>query len=280
VVKAATEQGLELLPATDFESVTGAGAVGCIDGKRLHVGKPDAQTRSAYGMDKALTEIKTDATDKADKTGTIDTTEKPTEDSALSHSDILIRESTLDQMALDFLRLEEQGKTAVMVTEDGNPIGVLGIADRIRTDAYAAVDTLKKANVRTLMLTGDNPRTAAFVAQKLNLDGFEASLSPSDKESTVAELSTQGCVCMVGDGINDAPSLARADVGIAIGAGTEIAIDCADVVLSGEALTGMANAYLLSRASMRIIKQNLFWALFYNAICIPVAAGLFYPLLQ
>ncbi len=264
VVREAAAQGIELLPVDNFESVTGAGAVGSISGKRLHVGKPDAQTRSAYGMD-----------------STAETAESiPVSEESVFHNDIFIKQSVLERLAADFLGLEEQGKTAVLVTEDGEPIGVLGIADRIRGDAYAAVDALKKAGVRCLMLTGDNPRTAAFVAQKLNLDGYEASLSPSDKEAAVARLSEQGSVCMVGDGINDAPSLARADVGVAIGAGTEIAIDCADVVLSGEALTGMANAYLLSRATMRIIKQNLFWALFYNVICIPVAAGLFYTLLQ
>lgn len=265
VVREAAARNVELLPVENFESVTGAGAVGSIDGKRLHVGKPDAQLRRAYGMDgdSAAEHRQPNVSEASDTTG-----------------ETLLRQSTGERLAENFLGLEEQGKTAVLVTEDGVPIGVIGIADRIRNDAYAAVDALKKAGVRCLMLTGDNPRTAAFVAQKLNLDGYEASLSPSDKESTVARLSESGSVCMVGDGINDAPSLARADVGVAIGAGTEVAIDCADVVLSGEALTGMANAYLLSRASMRIIKQNLFWALFYNAICIPVAAGLFYPLLQ
>lgn len=263
VVRAASAQNSELLPVENFESVTGAGAVGSIDGKRLHIGKPDAQTRVAYGMD-----------------GSAPETSQALAEEEHFENEMCTRQSSKEHLRADFLGLEEQGKTAVLVTEDGEPIGVLGIADRIRSDAYAAVDALKKAGVRCLMLTGDNPRTAAFVAQKLNLDGYEASLSPSDKEAAVSRMSTQGSVCMVGDGINDAPSLARADVGVAIGAGTEIAIDCADVVLSGEALTGMANAYLLSRASMRIIKQNLFWALFYNAICIPVAAGLFYPLLQ
>ncbi|MBQ8440745.1 MAG: HAD-IC family P-type ATPase, partial [Clostridia bacterium] len=178
----------------------------------------------------------------------------------------------------DFEALEQMGKTAVIVTFDEKPVGVFGISDRIRPDSADAVETLKNAGVTCLMLTGDNERTAAFVAQKTNLDGYYASLMPEDKERMVRELCESASCAMVGDGINDAPALVRADVGIAIGAGTEIAIDCAGVVLSGSTLTGVADSYMLSRATIRIIKQNLFWALFYNAVCIPVAAGLFYPL--
>jgi cation transport ATPase len=122
------------------------------------------------------------------------------------------------------------------------------------------------------MMTGDNERTAAFVAEQVSLDGFSAGLMPEDKERMVHALSEEAPVAMIGDGINDAPALLRADVGIAVGAGTEVAIDCAGVVLSGTSLTGVADAISLSRATIRIIKQNLFWALFYNAICIPFAA--------
>ena len=168
----------------------------------------------------------------------------------------------------------------MLVTFDQHPVGILGIADTVHPDAQNAIDALKNADVTCLMLTGDNERTAAFVAEKTDLDGFYASLLPEDKERTVAELSQKGLCAMIGDGINDAPALARADVGIAVGAGSEIAIDSADVVLSGNSLLGVVDAYFLSRASIRVIKQNLFWALFYNAICIPVAAGVFYPLLN
>jgi cation transport ATPase len=129
------------------------------------------------------------------------------------------------------------------------------------------------------MLTGDNARTAEFVASEINLDGFYAGLLPEDKEKMVRKISEEAPCAMVGDGINDAPALMRADIGIAIGAGTEVAIDCADVVLSGNTLTGVYEALKISRITLRVIKQNLFWALFYNAICIPVAAGVLFPIL-
>jgi len=161
---------------------------------------------------------------------------------------------------------------------DGEVIGIFGIADRVREDAQSAVEALKSADVACLMLTGDDERTAASVAKKVSLDGYFASLLPEDKERIVEELSKNGDCAMVGDGINDAPALLRADVGIAVGAGTEIAIDCADIVISDSSPMGVSDAYFLSRACIRIIKQNLFWALFYNAICIPVAAGVLYPL--
>ena len=197
--------------------------------------------------------------------------------SNLFHANVY-RKTDSSSARADFERLESEGKTAVLVTLDGEIAGVFGISDRIREDSPMAVNTLKNAGVRCFMLTGDNQQTAAFVAQKANLDGFYASLMPEDKERMVRELCEKDSCAMVGDGINDAPALVRADVGIAIGAGTEVAIDCAGVVLSGNSLVGVADAYMLSRASIRIIKQNLFWALFYNAICIPVAAGVFYPI--
>ena len=128
------------------------------------------------------------------------------------------------------------------------------------------------------MLTGDHKKTAAYISEGLGLDGYYASLLPEDKERIVREKSKESSCAMVGDGINDSPALIRADVGIAIGAGTDVAIESADVVLSGQSPTGVADAYALSLATLRIIKQNLFWALFYNAVCIPVAAGVFYPL--
>jgi len=127
------------------------------------------------------------------------------------------------------------------------------------------------------MLTGDNERTAAAISALAGLDGYRASLLPEDKEGIIREISSTSPCAMVGDGINDAPALARADIGIAIGAGTEVAIDCAEIVLSGNTLSGVFDALHISRATLRVIKQNLFWALFYNAICIPVAAGALFP---
>ncbi len=175
------------------------------------------------------------------------------------------------------LELESAGKTVVAVTLDGVLVGLIAIADRARAEAREAVRDLKNAQVRTLMLTGDNPRTAASIASDVDLDGYFASLMPADKERIVSELSAEAPVCMVGDGINDSPALMRADVGIAIGAGTDAARSSADVVLGSSRLSGVADAFFLSRATMRVIRQNLFWALFYNAVCIPVAAGVLFP---
>ena len=261
---------LTLPEVQNFESLVGVGATGIVEGLRVTVGKPDLAYLTQFCNTYA-------------QIGEINTEKKENEEQNLLLSNRLgarvrHREEP-SRLLLDLMELEKEGKTAVVVTLEDRPVGILGIADRIREDSKDAVNTLKNAGVTCLMLTGDNERTAAFVAQKANLDGFYASLMPEDKERMVRELSKKEITVMVGDGINDAPALISADVGIAIGAGTEVAIDCAGVVLSGSSLTGVADAYALSRATIRVIKQNLFWALFYNAICIPVAAGVFYPLL-
>ncbi len=262
VVRGAAELGLELPTASEFCSLTGVGAEGSIEGIHCRVGKPDAS-------------LKEQKTHDVLKTSPL----SPAEIERFATHGIAVETAqNIHQLWQTFARLEGEGKTAVAVLLDGRPAGVLGISDRIREDSAEAVQALKTAGVRCLMLTGDNERTAAFVAQKANLDGYYASLMPEDKERMVRELSEEGSCAMVGDGINDAPALVRADVGIAVGAGTEVAIDCAGVVLSGSSIRGVTDAYFLSRATIRVIKQNLFWALFYNAICIPVAAGVFYPL--
>jgi len=255
----AEQMNIELAETNNFKSLTGIGAEGTVNGVLCRVGKPDREFRAR------LSDIRDTVSQKQNEVS----------NGQLIHTQE--KKDTADLLS-DFARLEQEGKTAVLVTFDGTPVGVLGISDRIRPDSCDAVSTLKNDGVRCLMLTGDNERTAAFVAHSVNLDGFRAGLMPEDKERILRELSKEGSTAMVGDGINDAPALVRADVGIAIGAGTEVAIDCAGVVLSRSSLTGVAEAYALSRATIRIIKQNLFWALFYNAVCIPVAAGLFYPL--
>jgi len=174
--------------------------------------------------------------------------------------------------------LESEGKTAVFVGYDGKLIGIIGIADKPREDSREAVEALKKMGITTVMLTGDNQRTALAVAEKCGISECFARLLPEDKERHIREYAKKGRCAMAGDGINDAPALAAADIGIAIGAGTEVAIDCADVVLSSNSLCGVATAVSLSKATIVSIKQNLFWALFYNAVCIPVAAGALFPL--
>ncbi len=255
----AEQMNIELAEVNLFNLLTGIGAEGEVEGRICHVGKPNADFASH------VKNITVDSRASSDTIGS----EKSVE---------IYEKSNSSEIYSDFSRLEQEGKTAVLVTVKGIAVGVLGISDRIRADSKDAVDALKIGGVRCLMLTGDNERTAAFVAHRTNLDGFRAGLMPEDKERFLRELSSEGSTAMVGDGINDAPALVRADVGIAIGAGTDVAIDCAGVVLSRPSLMGVAKAYALSRATIRIIKQNLFWALFYNAICIPVAAGLFYPI--
>jgi Cu2+-exporting ATPase len=173
--------------------------------------------------------------------------------------------------------MEKEGKTVVAVTAEGMLLGLLGIADRIHPEAEDAVAALRAEGIRCRMLTGDRPSTARAVADAVGITDVDASLLPEDKEAIVRKESEVCDVAMVGDGINDAPSLVRATVGIAIGAGTETAIEAADVVLSGSSPMGIAEAVEISRATLRIIRQNLFWALFYNALCIPIAAGVLYP---
>ena len=173
------------------------------------------------------------------------------------------------------------GSTTICICKkegDRRTFGVVAIADTIKESAKDAVEALHALGVTTVMLTGDNEAAARRVAETVGIQEVHAALLPADKEALIRAFSEKGKCAMIGDGINDAPALARADVGIAIGAGTEVAVDSADVILVGNSLTAVPDAILLSRATMRCIKQNLFWALFYNMICIPVAAGVLAPL--
>ncbi len=173
------------------------------------------------------------------------------------------------------------GSTTICICKqegDRRSFGVIAIADTIKESAKAAVESLHKLGVTTVMLTGDNEAAARRVADEVGIREVHAALLPADKEALIRAFSEKGKCAMIGDGINDAPALARADVGIAIGAGTEVAVDSADVILVGNSLATVPDAILLGRATMRCIQQNLFWALFYNMICIPVAAGALAPL--
>ena len=155
--------------------------------------------------------------------------------------------------------------------QDGELLGIVAVADTVKPSSAAALAVLKGMGIRTVMLTGDNERTAAAIQREVGADEVIAGVLPDGKEREIRRLAEQGRVAMVGDGINDAPALARADVGIAIGAGTDVAIESADIVRSD--LLDVPVSIQLSRATLRNIKQNLFWALVYNAVCIPVAAG-------
>ena len=172
-------------------------------------------------------------------------------------------------------RLAEQGKTPLFFAEDGRLIGFIAVADVIKSDSAEAIRQLKQAGIRVVMLTGDNERTAKTIGDQAGVDEVIAGVLPNGKEAVIRRLQEQGRVAMVGDGINDAPALTRADIGIAIGAGTDVAIDSADVVLMNSTLMDVPATIRLSRATLRNIHQNLFWAFFYNLICIPMAAGLF-----
>jgi len=175
--------------------------------------------------------------------------------------------------------LEEKGRTSVVCALGDEVLGIIGIFDRERADSKDAIASLKKMRITPVMLTGDNERCAKAVCENCGIEEYHARLLPEDKETLIREYSQKGLCAMVGDGINDAPALALSDVGIAIGAGTDIAIDSADVVLSQNSLCDAVSAISLSRATVTVIKENLFWALFYNAVCIPVAAGVLYPLI-
>ncbi len=169
--------------------------------------------------------------------------------------------------------LADEGKTVLYFSLDGALAGLIALADEPKPRSAAALAELSRMGIRTVMLTGDNERTAHAIQKRVGTDDVIAGVLPRGKEEVIRDLQKQGTVAMVGDGVNDAPALARADVGIAIGAGTDIAIDSADIVLMKSDLADVPAAISLSRATMRNIKQNLFWALIYNVICIPVAAG-------
>ena len=175
--------------------------------------------------------------------------------------------------------LANEGKTPLYVVADDKLIGLLAIADPIRPDSKQAIEAMQAKGKEVWMLTGDNERTAKAIRRQAGVDEVIAGVLPDGKESVIRSLKRKGKVAMVGDGINDAPALTRADIGIAIGAGTDIAIDAADVVLMKSRLSDVPAAIRLSRATLRNIHENLFWAFFYNVIGIPLAAGVWYPLL-
>ena len=174
--------------------------------------------------------------------------------------------------------LAEQGKTPLLFAKDGKLLGIVAVADTIKADSGEAIRQLKNMGIRVVMLTGDNARTAKAIGAQAGVDQVISDVLPDGKEAVVRRLKSKGKVAMVGDGINDAPALTRADTGIAIGAGADVAIDAADVVLMKSSLLDVPAAIRLSRSTLRNIHENLFWAFFYNVLGIPLAAGVFYPL--
>ena len=174
--------------------------------------------------------------------------------------------------------LQDEGKTVMMVVVDKKLAGLIAVADTVKPESKEAVEELHEQNLKVVMLTGDNEHAARTIASEVNIDEIVAEVRPEEKSTKIKELQDKGeKVGMVGDGINDAPALAQADVGLAIGTGTDVAIESGDVILASGNLRGVSKAIQLSRATMRTVRQNLFWAFFYNVVLIPLAAGVLYP---
>ena len=183
-----------------------------------------------------------------------------------------------EEMKSGAARLAEDGKTPLFIAAGTSLLGVIAVADVVKADSAAAIAALREMGCDVVLLTGDNRRTAEAIARQVGVDRVIAQVLPQDKARVVQELQAEGKkVAMVGDGINDAPALVTADVGLAIGAGTDVAIESADIVLMRSSLMDIVDAMELSRATLRNIRQNLFWAFFYNTVGIPVAAGVLYP---
>jgi len=175
-------------------------------------------------------------------------------------------------------RLEEEGKTAMVVADKKKALGIIAVADEIKEDSSKAIQLLKRMKITPYMITGDNKRTAAAIAKRVGIEKYFAEVLPEDKANHVKQLQRAGKVAMVGDGINDAPALAQADIGIAMGSGTDVAMETGNIVLMKNSLLDVPKAIRLSRLTMSKIKQGMFWALIYNALGIPVAAGILYPI--
>jgi P-type Cu+ transporter len=234
IVNAAKKEGIELLEVRDFQSITGGGVSGKIDGKSVFVGKEKFQSESKITI-----------------------------------SEDLKKEAQ---------RLQDNAQTTVWIGVNAHAIGVLGIADPIKETTRQAIRELHAMGLKVIMCTGDNWRTAKSVAHELGIDDFTAEVNPRDKIDIVRKLRSQGAiVAMAGDGINDAPALAAANLGIAMGTGTDVAIESAGITLVKGDLMGIVKAIHLSRAVMRNIRQNLFFAFIYNALGVPLAAGVLYP---
>jgi Cu+-exporting ATPase len=234
IVAAAQERGLNMSAVTEFNSPTGKGVVGVVDGRRL----------------------------------------------ALGHANFL-RELHIAPNALeqDAERLRHDGATAIFLGADSRLAAVIAVADPVKSTTPAALDALAKEGVRVVMLTGDNRTTAQAVARRLGIADVEAEVLPDQKSAVVEKLQHEGrSVAMAGDGVNDAPALAAAEVGIAMGTGTDVAIESAGITLLKGDLTGIVRARRLSQATMRNIRQNLFFAFIYNAAGVPIAAGVLYPM--
>jgi Cu+-exporting ATPase len=234
IIAGAEEREVSPTGASDFQSLTGKGVTGTVDGRRVAIG--NARMFEELGIDMRMLIGRADG-------------------------------------------LRQQGQTVIFVAIDGRAAGLLGVADSIKPSTPEAIRLLHEAGLRIVMLTGDSRATAEAVAQKLGIDDIEAEVLPAQKSETIKRLQAEGrIVAMAGDGVNDAPALAQADVGIAMGTGTDVAMESAAMTLVKGDLRGLVRARRLSQATMKNIRQNLFFAFVYNAIGVPIAAGILYPL--
>lgn len=249
VVEAATERKLMLPDAADFASTAGGGVTATVNGRRVVIGKPE------FLMEQGISDLKFEISDLKSET-----------------------RNPKSELSARVQPLQEAGNTVLFVGIDGAAAGLLAVSDPIKASTPDAVKDLHRVDLKLLMLTGDNVATAAGVARGLGIDQFEAGVRPEAKQQRVRDLRAAGrVVAMAGDGVNDAPALAEADVGIAMGTGTDVAIESADVILLKGDLRGIVRAVFLSRAVMRNIRQNLFFAFIYNLLGVPIAAGVLYP---
>jgi len=244
IVEAAKKEKIELHDVADFQSTTGGGVSGKLAAASPSVGGLGGKI-VLIGKEKFLTESNATVSDELKK---------------------------------EAHRLQEKAETTVWLAVDGNAVGILGIADPIKPTTKKAIRELHEMGLKVIMCTGDNRRTAESVARELGIDEFSAEVMPDEKIDIVKKLKSKGAiVAMAGDGINDAPALAAADVGIAMGTGTDVAIESAGITLVKGDLIGIVKAMHVSRAVMRNIRQNLFFAFIYNALGVPIAAGALYP---
>jgi Cu+-exporting ATPase len=233
IVEGAKEKGIELLKPENFESVTGKGVFGKVDGKEIKIGNSDFVLGENQSGNDAIAQAG---------------------------------------------KLQTDGQTVMFVSIDNEFAGLIGVADSVKETAKEAIDELHRQNIEVIMMTGDNAKTAEAVATKLNIDQVFAEVLPDQKAAKVKELQSQGkIVAMAGDGVNDAPALAQAQVGIAMGTGTDVAMESADITLLRGDLRGILKAKKLSEATMSNIRQNLFFAFIYNLVGVPIAAGVLFP---
>jgi Cu+-exporting ATPase len=276
VVEAAEANKLQLMPAEEFRSLTGRGVVGRIAGHEVAVGNEALLAELKIGIPSdgvILSEERSPSSDCHPERSGAEPRDlrSAASESASANPDLAFLKSQADA-------LRQDGQTVVFAAVDGRPAGILGIADPVKPEALQAIRDLRNEGLRVVMLTGDNETTATAVARKIGITDFEAGILPDSKANAVKKLQQQGrTVAMAGDGINDAPALAQARVGIAMGTGTDVAMESAGITLLKGDLAALVRARRLSRAVMRNIKQNLFFAFVYNSVGVPIAAGILYP---